>query len=135
LGHQRQHLRIVESKAPGFDDEQDHIDVGKHAVHGLVECSIEGRRMASLKAGRIDKHVLRVTQSANAGDAVPSCLRLARSDADLLPNQGIEKSAFADVGATDDRDQPAAPGGRTVVLGRHVGRPEGISRVESKITL
>ena len=42
--------------------------------------------MPGLKARRIHKHVLMVPLGANAHDAVTRGLRLARSDADLLPD-------------------------------------------------
>ena len=74
--HQRQHLGVVVAEAPGFDDEQHHVDVAENALHGAVQRAVERGRVPGLEAGRVDEDELRLVERADAGDAVPRRLRL-----------------------------------------------------------
>jgi hypothetical protein len=61
-----------------------------------------------LETRRIHEHELRVLVGEYAVDAVARRLRLARSDADLLPDQVVEQRGLAHVGPSDDGDEAAA---------------------------
>ena len=105
---QRQHLGVAGREAAGLDHEQHQVDVADRAQHGLVQRPVQRRGVPRLEARRVDEDELRVAQGADAGDAVPRGLRLARGDADLLADQGIEQRRLADVGLADDGDDAAA---------------------------
>ena len=111
---QRQHLGVRRRELARLDDEQDQVDVADGAHHGLVQRLVQRRAVARLEARRIDEDELRRAHGADAGDAVPRGLRLARGDADLLADQGVEQGRLADVGLADDGDQAAALGGGCV---------------------
>ena len=68
---------------------------------------------------------------AHAGDAVPRGLRLARGDADLLPDQRVQQGRLADVRPADDRDQAAARARPASVGDAGASLMRGIGRVRS----
>ena len=90
---QRQHLGIVQPEAAGLDHEQHHVDVGQRGQHGAVERAVQRGAVLHLEAGRVDEDELRRPDRADAGDAVARGLRLARGDADLLPDQRVQQRA------------------------------------------
>ena len=118
LVEKRKHFGIGLIEAACFDDEEHQIDVVDDAQNRLVERAVKRVAVPGLEAGRIDKDKLGCSDAANARDAVARGLRLARGDADLLPNQRIEQCGLADIGLTNDRNQPASLRRRT---GRRVG--------------
>ena len=63
--------------------------------------------MQGLKTGGVHKHKLGGTTGVHTGDAVARGLRFARRDADLLPDQCIQKCRFANVGLADNGNQAA----------------------------
>ena len=93
-------------EAAGLDHEHDHhVDIGHRATwHGLVERTVQRIAVPGLEARRVDEDELGRPDRAQAGDAVARGLRLARGDADLLPDQGVEQRGLADVGLADDGD-------------------------------
>ena len=94
----------------GFDHEQDQVDVADGAHHRLVQRFVQRGGVARLESRRVDKDELRRADGADAGDAVPGGLSLARGDADFLAHQGVEQRRLADVGLADDGNQAAALG-------------------------
>src|SRR5690606_38426755 len=75
--------------------------------------------LTGMDARGIGKHDLVIVTGENAVDTMTRGLGLARSDADLLPQQMIHQSGFAYVRATNNRHQTAAG----TVLIRHVVAP------------
>ena len=105
---QRQNLGIGRRELAGLHHEQHQIDIADSAQHGLVQRFVQRPRVHGLEAGGIHKDELRRAHRANAGDAVPRGLRLARGDADLLAHQSVEQGGLADVWPADDGDRAAA---------------------------
>ncbi len=92
VGRQQvQHLGIGQVEAAGFDHEQDQIHIGHGTEHRLVQCAVERVAVQGLKTRRVHEHELVRAFGAVASDAVARGLRLARGDADLLPDQRIEQ--------------------------------------------
>ena len=59
----------------------------------LFKRPVQRRAVARLEARRVDEDELRRAHGADAGDAVPGGLRLARGDADLLADQRVEQAS------------------------------------------
>jgi len=102
---QLHHLLILRREPPGFDQHHHHIDVSKRFTHTLVHGFIQRTRVSGLKAGCVDKYKLRFIRGVDARHPVARRLRLARGNADFLPDKAIQQRGFADVGAADNGDQ------------------------------
>ena len=61
--------------------------------------------MARLESRRINKHKLRGTHRSNTRGTVARSLRLARGNADFLPDQSIKQRRLTDIGSSDDSDR------------------------------
>src|SRR5690606_1176933 len=97
-----------------IDDEYHHIDIVQRLARRLVHHAIDRPRFVAMQAGGIDIDDLDVALGLDAEHAVARGLRLARGDADLLPEQVIEQRRLADIGTPDQGDITAT---RTVVPG------------------
>ena len=86
---------------------QDHVHFAQAAGHHAVHAAIQGIGVLGLKTGSVDEDELCLVLGEDAGDAVARGLRLARSDADFLPDQMVEQCGFAHIGASDDGDKTA----------------------------
>jgi hypothetical protein len=105
VGDQPAHRPVTIVEAPRLDHEKDDIDFGQRLPHALVHHPIQRIAVLGLKAGRIDKDVLRVRFGEDAHDAVTGRLRPPRDDAHLFADQRVEQRRLADVRAADDGDQ------------------------------
>jgi len=98
FAEQAQHLGVCVGKTAGIDHEQHQVHITHCTEHSFIQRAVQGIGMRSLKTRCIDKNKLGVVGIVYAGDAVARGLRLARSDADFLANQGVEQGGFTDVG-------------------------------------
>ena len=105
---QRQHLGVSLVELAGLNDKHNQVHVAHSTDHGFIQRPVQRIAVPGLETGGIDKHILGGAPRMHAGDAVPRGLCLARGDADLLPDQGVEQGRFANVGLADDGNHPAA---------------------------
>jgi len=89
--HQHRDVRSLECGARG-------------TVHRLVECAAR----LGMQAGRVHERDLRLGQGEHAQNAVARGLRTRRDDAQLVPDERIEKRRLADVRPSHQRSVSAA---------------------------
>jgi hypothetical protein len=70
-------------------------------MNRAIERAIQRSRVFGLETGRVNEHKLGIVNRANAVDAMPCGLGLARGNAHLLPHQRIEQGRLAHVGSSD----------------------------------
>ena len=114
---QRQHLGVGHAELPSLDHEQHQIHVADRSQHGFVQRAVQGVGVTGLKPRGVDKNELGIALGAHAGDAVTGGLGLARGDADLLTDQGIEQRGLAHIGAAHDGHQATTLGALGVEIG------------------
>src|SRR5258706_840645 len=106
-GHLFQQHAIFCAEALRFDDQDRHIDRLERSANQAVHHAIERTAMPSLESGRIDEDELRRLRREDTAKAMSSGLRLARGDAEFLPQQRIHQAGLADVRAPDQSDRAA----------------------------
>src|SRR5258706_13574718 len=106
-GHLCQHHAIFCAEALRFDNQDRHIDRLERSANRAVHHAIGRTAMPRLESGRIDEDELRRLRREDTAKAMSSGLRLARGDAEFLPQQRIHQGGLADVGAPDQSDRAA----------------------------
>src|SRR6266545_2602155 len=106
--HEFEERPIFGAEAFRFDHQQHDIDFIEGPANRPIHRAVERVAVPRLETRGVDENKLGAPGSAHAAKAVPGGLRLARGDAELLSEQGIEQRGFSDVGAPDQRDRSAA---------------------------
>src|SRR5712692_8707770 len=106
--HEFEERAISGAEAFRFDHQHDDIDFIEGPAHSPIHRAVERVAVPRLETRGVDENELGGRGGAHAAKAMPGGLRLARGDAELVPQQRVEQRGFSDVGAPDQGDRAAA---------------------------